>query len=62
LNIYREKLHGVKRIPDLVYNMFKKNFEEPDAEKEGFSSVTKIDWFPDFETDQQKLLFLERTS
>ncbi len=61
LNFFREKIKGVRRIPDVGYNMFKKNFEEPSID-EGFDKVVKVNWIPEFESDEHKQIFLERTS
>jgi len=62
LNFYREKLTNgaVRRIPDIGYNMFKKNFKEP-AVEEGFAEVRKIPFVPHFENDQEREMFLQRT-
>jgi len=60
LNFYREKIAGVRRIPDVGYNVFKSKFQEPTT-NEGFTEVIKIDWIPDFENDHHKKLFLQRT-
>ncbi|PRP86814.1 bifunctional polynucleotide phosphatase/kinase-like [Planoprotostelium fungivorum] len=60
MNLYRERVASVRRIPDVAYRMYEKSFEEPTKE-EGFTSVTKIDFFPQFPTEEHKRLFLQRT-
>eukprot|EP01101_Sappina_pedata_P004778 TRINITY_DN206_c0_g1_i1.p1 TRINITY_DN206_c0_g1~~TRINITY_DN206_c0_g1_i1.p1 ORF type:complete len:433 (-),score=177.45 TRINITY_DN206_c0_g1_i1:147-1328(-) len=60
LNFYREKLQGVRRIPDVGYNMFKSKFESPNK-AEGFTEIVEVEWAPKFEDDNEKRLFLQRT-
>jgi len=60
MNLYRERVQAVRRIPDVAYRSYAKNFEEPST-REGFESVTKVDFFPIFPTDEHKRLFLHRT-
>jgi len=62
LNFYREKITkgAVRRIPDVGYNMFKSKFKEPTT-KEGFTEITKIEWAPDFQSEEHRKLFLQRT-
>jgi len=43
LNYFRERKQGVKHIGSIVYNMFNKNFDEPNT-KEGIKSVHKVDF------------------
>eukprot|EP01114_Cavostelium_apophysatum_P015100 TRINITY_DN404_c0_g1_i1.p1 TRINITY_DN404_c0_g1~~TRINITY_DN404_c0_g1_i1.p1 ORF type:complete len:539 (+),score=163.75 TRINITY_DN404_c0_g1_i1:1629-3245(+) len=63
LNFYREKITNgaVRRIPDVGYNTFKSRFSEPSTETEGWSEVRKIQWTPDFASEEHKKLFLQRT-
>jgi len=62
LNFYREKITkgAVRRVPDVGYNQFKSKFKEPST-KEGIAEITKIEWSPDFASEQHKKLFLQRT-
>jgi len=62
LNFYREKITkgAVRRVPDVGYNMFKSKFKEPTA-GEGFAEIIKIDWSPDFTSEEHRTLFLQRT-
>jgi len=62
LNFHREKESQgtVRRIPDVAYNVFKKNWAEPSTD-EGFASVRKIEWVPHFENEDARKMFLERT-
>lgn len=59
LNFYRQATKGIRRIPDVAYNVYKKNFEEP-TKSEGFESVTKVTFKPTFENDDEKQYFLKR--
>jgi len=49
----------VRRIPDVGYNMYKKNFKEPTA-SEGFSEIKQISFSPEFDNDEDKQYFLKR--
>jgi len=60
LNYFREKIQNVRRIPDVGYNQFRSKFEEPTM-KEGFDEVKKIQFVPDFQSNDHKSLFLQRT-
>jgi len=60
LNYYREKLVNTRRIPDVAYRTYKSRFEEPSLD-EGFTEVKKIDFVLDFEKEEHKKLFLQRT-
>lgn len=55
-NLFRERHSGVKRIPDIAYNMYRKNFEQPSA-NEGIEEVVKVPWVPTFDSDKDKDLF-----
>ncbi|KAK6179358.1 hypothetical protein SNE40_011740 [Patella caerulea] len=46
----------VRRIPDVGYNVYKKNFEEP-SKLEGFSEIIKIDFKPRFANAKHESLF-----
>ncbi len=50
----------VRRIPDVGYNMYKKNYVKPNK-KEGFDSIVDIPFIPKFESDEDKALFLQWT-
>jgi len=52
LNYVRVRESGgkIRRIPDIAYNVYKKNFEEPSA-SEGFSDIIQIEFVPDFRGD-----------
>ncbi|CAL1540072.1 unnamed protein product [Lymnaea stagnalis] len=63
LNLFRQnQTNGeVRRIPDVGYNMFKKNFEEPQA-SEGFTGgIVKIDFKPRFDSKADEELFKQWT-
>jgi bifunctional polynucleotide phosphatase/kinase len=51
----------VRRIPDVGYNVYKKDFVEPSV-KEGFTDVIKIDFEPNFATKDDEILFKHWTS
>lgn len=50
----------VRRIPDVGYNVFKKNFEEPTT-AEGFTEVLKVDFKPLFDNKEDEELFKQWT-
>lgn len=62
LNLVREKMTkgATKRIPDIAYNTYFKNFVKPSA-AEGISSVIQIDWVPEFASDAERKMFLQFT-
>ena len=51
----------VRRVPDVAYNMYKKNFVEP-SKDEGFSTIEKIEFCPDFIDKRQENIFRQWTS
>ena len=51
----------VRRVPDVGYHVFKKNFEEPQS-SEGFSEIKNIDFAPQFENKKHEKLFKHWTS
>ncbi|XP_005096369.1 bifunctional polynucleotide phosphatase/kinase [Aplysia californica] len=61
LNLFRQNQTEGKcrRVPDVGYNVFKKNFEEPKS-TEGFS-VTKVDFKPRFDSITDERLFKQWT-
>lgn len=60
LNLLRERVFNIRRVPDIAYNMFKSKYEEPDI-CEGFKEIKKIDWVPNFLKDEYKEFFFHRT-
>eukprot|EP01125_Pyxidicula_operculata_P014607 TRINITY_DN4884_c0_g1_i4.p2 TRINITY_DN4884_c0_g1~~TRINITY_DN4884_c0_g1_i4.p2 ORF type:complete len:279 (-),score=78.49 TRINITY_DN4884_c0_g1_i4:27-863(-) len=60
LNAYRERITNgeVGRIPDIAYNMFQSKYEEP-SEKEGFVDIMKVNFVPEFDTEEKKMIFLQ---
>lgn len=60
LNMYRETINGTKRVPTIGFNLYKGKFVEPKPE-EGFVSIQKIQWAPQFENEFQRKVFLQRT-
>eukprot|EP01105_Mastigella_eilhardi_P001023 TRINITY_DN1129_c0_g1_i1.p1 TRINITY_DN1129_c0_g1~~TRINITY_DN1129_c0_g1_i1.p1 ORF type:complete len:550 (+),score=127.44 TRINITY_DN1129_c0_g1_i1:268-1917(+) len=60
LNVLREKLTrgAVSRIPRIAYNVFTSRFEEPTM-AEGFTEIKKINWVPAFESEKDRLAFLQ---
>lgn len=62
MNQFRQAQSGgkIRRIPAIGYNLFKSKFETPDV-SEGFSEIKKIDFLPNFKTDEDKELFLQWT-
>lgn len=63
LNLVRQnQTNGqVRRIPDVGYNMFKKNFEEPST-AEGFSEVVKVEFAPKFDSARDQSIFQQWTT
>ncbi|KAK3591259.1 hypothetical protein CHS0354_010624 [Potamilus streckersoni] len=62
LNLVRQnQTNGeVRRIPDVAYNVYKKNYQEP-SKSEGFSEIVKIDFCPKFDSQKDEVLFKQRT-
>jgi bifunctional polynucleotide phosphatase/kinase len=60
LNLFRERLVDVRRIPDIAFNQFNSKYEEPTL-KEGFTEIHKINFVPTFKDDDSKELFFLRT-
>lgn len=62
LNLMREKATGgdTKRIPDIAYNIYFKNFAAPTL-AEGISAIVQLDWLPEFASAQERKLFLQYT-
>ena len=63
LNMVRQNLTNgeVRRVPDVAYNMFNKNLEEP-KKSEGFSEIVEIDFVPSFDSKKHETLFKEWTA
>ena len=53
LNLFRERTKNIRRIPDVAYNMYKKNFKAPDF-KEGFKEIIEVDFVPELEKKDEK--------
>lgn len=51
----------VRRIPDVGYNVYFKNFEPP-TKAEGFSEITELDFVPDFENKRNETIFRQWTT
>ena len=50
----------IRRIPDVGYNIFKSQFEEPDV-SEGYKEILTIEFEPNFESDEHKEIFKQWT-
>lgn len=63
LNLVRQNQTDgkVRRIPDVGYNVFKKNFEEP-TKDEGFTEIVKIDFMAKFDSKKDEELFRQWTT
>lgn len=63
LNYVRQNYSAgkMRRVPDIGYNMFKSQFEEPDI-GEGFSEIVKIDFEPKFEDENHEKMFKQWTN
>jgi bifunctional polynucleotide phosphatase/kinase len=51
----------VRRIPDVAYNIFKNQNEEPTL-KEGFTEIIEIDFDPHFESSEDEVIFKQWTN
>nr|XP_054763996.1 bifunctional polynucleotide phosphatase/kinase-like [Lytechinus pictus] len=62
MNMYRQSLTegGVRRIPQVAYNIYKKNYMAPTLD-EGFKTIEKIRFEPRFNSDKDRDLFLQKT-
>eukprot|EP01091_Cochliopodium_minus_P020133 TRINITY_DN869_c2_g1_i1.p1 TRINITY_DN869_c2_g1~~TRINITY_DN869_c2_g1_i1.p1 ORF type:complete len:412 (+),score=131.78 TRINITY_DN869_c2_g1_i1:64-1299(+) len=60
MNFFREKLIGTRRVPAIGFNMFKSKFEEPSTD-EGIDEIIIVKWFPHFDKEEHKKLFLQFT-
>ena len=62
LNYVRQNLTNgdVRRIPDVAYNVFKKNAQAPKLD-EGFKQITHVPFELRFENDTHKRLFSQWT-
>jgi len=60
INAYRRKVEPeVPHVPTIAFNVFRKNFQPPDKEKEGINEVCIVNWKPDFASEEHKKLFLQ---
>lgn len=59
-NLYREKQKGIKHIPNIAYNMYRKNFAAPHA-SEGIQDIIKVPWIPKFDSNKDHSMFLQWT-
>jgi len=50
----------VRRVPDVGYNVYKKNFAAPSI-AEGFSEIVTIDFVPQFDNKKDESVFLQWT-
>lgn len=56
-NIFRELTDSThQKIPEMVFNMYKKNFHEP-TKKEGFSEVIRVNFVPKFKDSESETLY-----
>ncbi|KAJ3076929.1 hypothetical protein HDU99_001283 [Rhizoclosmatium hyalinum] len=46
-----------ERISTIVFHTFRKNFEEPNVDKEGLVEVRKINFVPEFESEEEKAVW-----
>ena len=63
LNLVRQNQTDgkIRRIPDVGYNMFRKNFEAPSLD-EGFSAVERIDLLVSFDSPKDEVIFKQWTT
>jgi bifunctional polynucleotide phosphatase/kinase len=60
LNVFRENVYGVKHVPGVGYNMYKKHFKEPSLD-EGFAEIKDIKFVPQFDDPEKEQLFYHFT-
>ncbi|KAK3089365.1 hypothetical protein FSP39_003057 [Pinctada imbricata] len=51
---------GVRRIPDVGYNVYKKNYVAP-TKAEGYTEIQEIDFVPQFDSQKDRQLFTQWT-
>lgn len=51
----------VRRIPDVGYNMYKSQFEEPQVD-EGFKEIVDIEFQPSFDSENDEKIFKQWTN
>lgn len=61
LNIYREAVAGVDRIPTVAYNVYYKNYVKP-TKKEGIDEIVEVEFHPYFKDELHRDLFMKRYS
>jgi len=49
-----------RRVPPVGYNMYKSKFQNPII-SEGYTEIKKIEFTPNFKTDEDKVLFKKWT-
>ena len=52
---------AVRRIPDVGYNVYKKNFEEP-SKDEGFTEIKRVPFTPIFDSKKLEGFFKQWTT
>ena len=62
LNMFRQnQSQGERRrVPEVAYRTYEKNFEKPDS-SEGFLEIVELDFVPQFDNDGDKDLFSQWT-
>jgi len=61
LNLFREAIFGVKRIPDVAINTYNKNFVTPNAAAEGFVEVITVPFRVSLPSKEAETQFLNWT-
>lgn len=51
----------IRRIPEVAYRTYEKNFEAPDK-SEGYTDIKKVGFTPIFQSEEDKKVFLQWTS
>jgi len=60
LNYYRMRTTGLRRVPDIAYNVYSSKYVEPST-SEGISEIKLINFVPTFADDAEKKQFLKFT-
>ena len=50
-----------RRVPDVAYHTYNKNFEQP-TKAEGFSEIIRVPFLPKFDSDRDRELFEQWTT
>lgn len=61
LNVYRERIENIKKIPNIAYNIFYKNYEIPENSEIPEKNIIQIPFIPKFKDKNQLLRFIQKS-